>query len=293
MRRRDIHKLKIASAIFFALGLFAGVGTAQPVPIEDIPPEILRHRLRVAGDSIRFCVHSEALIADFDRAIAAELGSILLLDVDYYEIIPPARVPSLDYRMPLSNAELFVFLTDNCDAFLGFTLAAGGYPDWMTFTRGYLRTRFVLAATDQGFNRMGDLPRDQPIGTRSLSQADIHFASFLRSLPEQARWRRFPYPDNAVLVERLLDGTIIAALVWEPALYAATGGNPGNYGVSVISLEPMAEPIYLEFGVALREREAFLRTIFDQGIVALIEEGVVEELLDKHDLPGRPGSLGR
>ena len=46
------------------------------------------------------------------------------------------------------------------------------------------------------------------------------------SLPERSRWQRHAYYNNKVLIDRLLDGTVAAAFVWEPALYRAAGGKP-------------------------------------------------------------------
>jgi polar amino acid transport system substrate-binding protein len=274
-----------------ALCCFQLLVFAQPLP--DVPREFLQDRRRLAGDHIAFCINPQGLLASFERELAAELASVLLLEYSFApevrHIAPPLP---LDYRFPITYDELLIYLTDHCAAFMGFSLAGGSYPNWLTFTRAYLRTPFVLAVTNSSYRRLSDIPRHLPIGARSGSEGDIRLMSYILSLPPEQRWRRFPYRDHELLIERLQAGEVEEALLWEPALYAATEGNPERYGIHIILTDPLPQP-EIQFGITLRSRETFLRTMLDDAIVALIEDGTIEQLLQKHDLPGRPGSLGR
>lgn len=257
-----------------------------------VPREFLEDRRRVEGDHLTFCIHEQGLLAEFDRAIAREIGNVLLVDVAFEEVTPPRVVPPFDYRIPLLYEEIYVFLTDDCDAFMGFTLTSTGYPEWMILSRAYLETRFVLATTDEAYESLQDIPEGVRIGTRQVSVADIAFSEYVRSLPEGARWQRTPYPYDQLLIEALLEGRLDAALVWEPALHAATEGDPEAQGIRVIPSDPVDLPM-ADFGIALRARSEYIRTLLDDAIVALIEAGVVEAILQEHGLPGTPGSLGR
>jgi polar amino acid transport system substrate-binding protein len=106
-------------------------------------------------------------------------------------------------------------------------------------------------------------------------------------LPERSRWSRFTYYNNKVLIDRLLDGTVAAAFVWEPALYRATGGKPEAAGLRVI---PSPFALYeTEFGIAVRAHDTFLSAMFGQAIDALRADGTIDRLLAEHDLPAPKG----
>ena len=289
MHPRMIEKGMFQFVSAIAFGLLLAVSYAQE-PF--VPREWLEDRLRRQGDRLVFCIHKDGLTAQFDRSVASQLADVLLLEADFYEVVPPLRpTPPLDYRLPLTEDQLFLIMTDRCEAFMNFSLAAGTYPEWMMLTRSYYRSGFVLAVTESDYEELADIPFDQPIGSRMLTSADIRFATYLHSLAEGSRWQRFPYPDNQMLLERLVDGTVAAALIWEPALDAFVEANAEAEGIQIIGTDPF-QPPEMEFGIALRARDSFLRTLLDEAIVAIIEDGAVEQLLEDHSLPGRPGSLG-
>jgi polar amino acid transport system substrate-binding protein len=269
--------------------LVAIVGIAQ----EDgrLPPHMVDEGRRMLGDSIRFCILEDGLTADFDLALAAELASVLLLEVEVRPVSAYHRSRPLDYRPNLLMEEIHLYLAERCEAFLGFTVAQG-YPDWLSIGRPYLRTRFVLAATEGDVTALRDIPAGTPIGFRYLSSADIQFAMFLETLPLDDRWRRVPYPDNQILIDRLLDGTLDVAILWEPALFVATGGDPASHDIHLIAADPYRPP-EVRFAVGLLSRDTFLRTMLDAAVVELIESGAIERLLEEHGLPGEPAPVGR
>lgn len=261
--------------------LCGSVVTAQA---PKVPPEQIDGYRRVQGDRVTFCVFSDSPTADFDRAVAQELAGVLLLTPAIYEV-------KRDIRTPLTDQELFILLTDHCDGFLGFTLYPEGYPGWLSFSRAYYRTPYVLAVKETRFRRLSDIPKGQPIGTHLSSLADIQLILHQRSRSQRDQWKRFPYPTDELLVQRLLDGTISGALIWGPELYRLTGGDPGAKGIRVIDASPLRN-LEWGIGVALRSRDTFVRTTIDKAIVALIEDGVIKDLLAKNRVLGRPGPVG-
>src|SRR5690606_8111074 len=138
--------------------------------------------------------------ADFERDLAQEIGLTLLLDVEIYDVNPARPTRPLDYRLPLSEQQLFITLVENCNAMLGFVLSET-FNKWMTISRPYMATDYVLAVRDD-YDGLTDIPRDLPIGTRAMNNGDSALTSYLQSLNAANRWRRFPYYDNEVLIER-------------------------------------------------------------------------------------------
>ena len=194
----------------------------------------------------------------------------------------------LDYRLPLMLEEIYIQFAERCDGFMGFTLAQG-YPEWMTITRPYLVTRTVIATNTTNVRKLTDVPVNRPLGTRILGGVDNQVIMYLQSLPEKSRWSRFTYYNNKVLIDRLLDGTVAAAFVWEPALYRATGGKPEAAGLHII---PSPFALYeTEFGIAVRAHDTFLSAMLGQAIDALRAEGRIDRLLAEHGLaaPKGPG----
>jgi ABC-type amino acid transport substrate-binding protein len=114
---------------------------------------------------------------------------------------------------------------------------------------------------------------------------------YLRSLPESERWRRAPYPWDKLVIDRLLDGTLDTAVIWQPAL-DATDHDPEGAGIRIIDSAPFTPPV-LNFGIALRDRNRLIRTMLDQAIVRLIEDGTIARVLEQSDLPGQQRPLGR
>lgn len=260
------------------LGASLESARAQGAPI--LPPQWYEDRLDRGGDQITFCVNEESMMADFERDLAREIGTALLLNVDIFQVRPPRPTRPLDYRLPLSAEQLFVTLVEDCNAMLGFVLS-DSFEEWLTISRPYMATGYTLAVRGD-YDRFGDIPRDQPIGTRGMNNGDIALIGYLQSLSETNRWRRFPYYDNEVLIERLLDGTVAAAVVWVPALSFATDGDPSSSGIRVLPL-PFT-PRQTQIGIAMLAEDVFLRTAIDEAIEVLVEDGTVAALMVEHRL---------
>jgi polar amino acid transport system substrate-binding protein len=253
---------------------------------EGMPPrDVYRERGRTRGDQVALCVNGAAMMAPFEKALAQHIASRLLVNPNIIEVKHWRPTEPLDYRLPLSFEEIYIELAERCDGFMGFPLTQG-YPSWLMITRPYVSTRTVLAATSPAVRKIGDIPTTRPLGTRMLGGVDNQMIIYLQSLPERSRWQRIPYVNNKLLLERLLDHTVEAAFVWEPALYRATDGDPDDKGIHLIPA-----PFALgetEFGIALRSSDAYLATTLGQAIDSLRSDGTISELLVEHMLAPRP-----
>jgi polar amino acid transport system substrate-binding protein len=286
MSSRRTVTAAVAVAVLAAL-LFANARLAF-AQFEDMPPrDVYRERGRTRGDQIALCVNGAAMMAPFDMALARQIASRLLLTPNVIEIKTWHPTEPLDYRLPLSLEEIYIEFAERCDGFMGFTLAQG-YPSWLVITRPYLSTRTVLAATSPEYRKLADIPPTRPLGTRMLGAVDNQMIMYLQSLPEKGRWARMPYFNNRMLLERLLDRTVAAAFVWEPALYRATGGDPDSKGIHVIPAP--FELSETEFGIALRSNDAYLAVTLGQAIDSLRADGTIDRLLVEHTLAAKPPS---
>ena len=257
----------------------AGGAWAQgmEVPARDL----YQDRGRSQGNKLALCVNGAAMMASFESVLARELAAALLLTPVVVEVKTWRPTEPLDYRLPLTLEDIYIEFAERCDGFMGFTLAQG-YPEWLTITRPYLTTRTVLVTTSQNFRKLSDIPVTRPLGTRILGGVDNQVIMYLQSLPEKSRWPRLAYYNNKLLIDRLFDGTVAAAFVWQPALYRATGGKPEAAGLHTV-VSPF-EPYETELGIAVRARDAFLSTTLGQAIDALRADGTIDRLLVEHGL---------
>lgn len=272
------HRLLGVCLLVALLSFGATVHAQEP----DIPPEWMKGFLRISGDRITFCVGPQPdwPLAKFEERVAEEIGAALLLDV---EIMYPHYINAL----PVEWREVFRLLTDECDAFMGFLLIPNFYDDWMTFTRPYYETRSVFVTTNPAYRSLANVPRDLPLGsTAGSTPGDILLAHYLASLSSSERWRRFPYPTGKRLLEQLFEGVIAAGIMWEPELYQFTDGDPKSKGVHVMT-SPIDNRLTLQYGIALLQRDRFMRTTLDQAIEALIEDGIIDEVIQETGVPGR------
>jgi polar amino acid transport system substrate-binding protein len=280
--------------------LAAAVTTACPsvlltVPafaqIEDLPPrDVYIERGRSAGDSVALCVNGAGMMAPFEKDLAQEIAARLLLTPKVVEVKTWHPTEPLDYRLPLGFDELYIEFAERCDGFMGFSLAQG-YPSWLIITRPYLSTRMVLAAAEAEYRKLSDIPPTRALGTRMLGAVDNQLILYLQSLPEKNRWKRVPYFNNKLLIDRLLDRTVGAAFVWEPALYLATGGAPAAAGIHTIP--PPFDLLTTEFGIGLRSNDSYLSVALGQAIDSLRADGTIDRLLVEHALAPKPQAAAK
>jgi polar amino acid transport system substrate-binding protein len=254
--------------------------------VEDLPPrDVYVERGRSTGDKIALCVNGAAMMAPFEKDLAFEIAARLLLAPKVIEVKTWHPTEPLDYRLPFGFDELYIEFAERCDGFMGFSLAQG-YPSWLIITRPYLSTRMVLAAVEPEFRKLSDIPPTSALGTRMLGAVDNQLILYLQALPEKNRWKRVPYFNNKILIDRLLDRTVAGAFVWEPALYLATAGTPAAAGIHTIP--PPFELLQTEFGIGLRSNDSYLSVALGQAIDSLRTDGTIDRLLVEHSLAPKP-----
>jgi polar amino acid transport system substrate-binding protein len=277
---------KVVTAAFLLAATLCGIAGEALAQMEDLPPrDVYVERGRTRGDKITFCVNPDAMMASFERALAREIASRLLLVPTVVDVKTWHPTEPLDYRMPLGYDELYIEFAERCDGFMGFTLAPG-YPSWMIISRPYLSTRTVLATITSSYRKLADVPPNRPIGTRMLGVVDNQLIMYLQSLPEKSRWKRSPYFNNKILIDHLLDQSVDAAFLWEPALYRATNGAPESAGIHLISAPFDLAPT--EIGIAMRSNDSYLMTMLGQAIDSLRSDGTIDALLATHNLAAKP-----
>ncbi len=264
------------------VGQLTGAARAQAVAWpEDVPDDLARPTRAITGNEILFCVNATSMLADFERVLAAEIAGTLLLNYRIVDINPVTPTDRYDFRLPLIDGEIYLFLAHKCDAIMGMT-AAADYPAWLAPSPIYLETNTVLV-TRSPYAAMADLPRHAVIGARILSLAAGALTSYLRTLPEGSSWTHILYPNNKAVLDRLMSGDADAVLLWGPAVPAYIADHPEAPPVSI--LETLAFPIgHTQFVLGLRPNEQFFNFNLSQAITALRQAGVIDRLAREYRL---------
>lgn len=254
----------------------SGIVNAASAASFDLPAlssDFLRTETLLDDDTIRFCVYGDSAIGDFDRAVAQLLGDSLFLKVEFYEVKPPIGIAGMD-TIPISIEDLFLMLTNECDAFMGLELASSVYPVWMNLTRAYLAAPYVTVVRAGEYADLSALPDKAKVATQTLTSGDIMFNAYRETQPETQRYRRIPYPTTTLQFERLRDLSVEAAIVWEPwfshPLMDVTG-------LEVVPNGDVRLP-NREIGIGVRSRDDFIRASLDQAIEMLQADGTLGEL---------------
>lgn len=275
----SIRKAAAALTLFFVA---TAMGQSDLPPV---PPEFYDGFRRVGGNEVTYCIDLSSPVVEFNRQAAAAIADALLLEHAFFDVDPTYPIDAQGYL-----DDLFVWLTDDCDAFMGVSLGSTTLPSWLTITRPYASFRYVLVAADENVQALRDLPLEELVGSQMVSAGDRALIAFLQARTQSERWRRIPYADNALMLERLLDGTLGAMLIWEPTLYLLTDGDPESFGVHIIDPAPFQEQ-RVAVGMVLRQQQAFVREQIDAAIAALVADGTMLELLEQTGVPGAAGGL--
>jgi polar amino acid transport system substrate-binding protein len=262
------------------LAAFTLAASAQEV--QYIPRDLYSEQLLRDGNTITFCYNPDGMMADFEIELAEAIGSVLLVEANAVPL-PNTQLttPPLDYRLPLMPEQLFIVFAETCDALLGYALSASN-PEWLSSTRPYMQTGTVVVVKDAAYQSLEDVPLDRPIGARAMSPSDNRLIGFIQARPEAQRWRRFPYYDNQIVMQRVLDDTLGAGIVWEPALYFFTDGDPAAAGFRILDL-PFQTPS-VDIGISTRSDNSYLNTTLSTAIEELVADGTIERLLQEHHL---------
>ena len=271
------------SLISLALAATLSCSAVQAQPIIDVVPrELYTDSLRQNGNSITFCYNPEGMMAGFEQELAETIGSVLLVEPKIVAT-PNGRVPTnpLDYRLPYLPDAIFILLAETCDVMMGYVLARS-VPDWVLLTRPYLSTGNLLITRNPDIKTIEDVPHDQRIGSRSLSISDNRLQSFMAARPAEQRWKRATLYNNERVLQQLESGEIGAAVIWEPAVYFATKGDPEAAGYHILPL-PFVDR-RTEIGMATRSNNTYLNSILGDAVQELISDGTLDEMVQRYNL---------
>jgi len=90
------------------------------------------------------------------------------------------------------------------------------------------------------------------------------------------------------MTTRVLDGTIAGMILWQPALSKILQTRDDAQELRVIANTPIPAS-ETRVGALVSSRNSFLRSQVDQAIDALVADGTITELLEKHGYQGRAG----
>ncbi len=269
-------------AALFGLMAATGPASAQFENFLDEIPQNLRQPTRIhTGNEVAFCVNDTSMMAPFERALAQKIGDALLLETSIVSVTPVIATDAYDFRLPLQDFEIYLYLAHHCDAFMGFTVG-DDYPGWQSLSMVYLSTQTVLA-TRTPYRSMAELPRSATIGGRLLSLAGGTLLSYLHTLPESSRWKQALFASHASVLGHLADGSVEAILIWEPAVARYRADHPDMPPVYVV--RELAFPVpKTDFVLALWAQNDFLNQQLSQAVATLIADGTIDRLAHEHHL---------
>lgn len=266
----------ILAAAVLAVGA-AGVAMAQ---LPYVPDE-WRYGRNQDNATLRYCIDPR----DPDHPVAQEIARAMAAAL----LVQPVAYTVEDQSVTSDFDVLYRMLLEHCDVYLGFKLISEAYPDWLALSRPYYQAAYALVVADPGWQRLADVPLDRPIGATLGTTADIRLIEYLQALPAGQRWRRFPMSSDDAAIAALRDGTLAAALIWQPSLWARRQVDPALAGLRVIQSDPLPATV-LGVGGALLSDQTFLRSSLDQAIAALIADGTLQAILDAQGFPALTGS---
>ena len=264
--------------------LSTAVAVAQPSSVPWVPTDMAEQRRSLNDDEITICLNKTSALVELDRQVAQAVGDTLLLNVKFVELsshFPPYKY---DFRLPFAERDLYVEVTNKCQALMGMRLSTGGIPAWLTVSAPYYRSRSVFAVADAAQADFAALEAGQAIGSRLGAPGDTQFTAYLRSMDANTRPQRVPYPNNEVLLDKVKTGSVSAAFLWEPALFLAADGNPENLGITSTFEAPFASPV-VEFGIAFPVQDTFLRGLVDEALSVLIADGEIDAIISGFPIP--------
>lgn len=245
-----------------------------------LPPEWFPNREpRVDAQAVSFCEDPRNPANEVDRAIAEALASALLVE-------PRIHVVERQVVVEQEYEGLYIDLIDHCALYLGFKLYSDTYPAWLTLTRAFYESRFVVLTANEEWASLADVPKDATIGAVQGSLGDIRFLTLNNARPAAERWRRAPVGRPERAFDALLDGTVAALIVWEPWWWALRQTRQDLTVLHVLEAPEVSEPWIGVGAITLADR-AFVRDNVDQAVAALSADGTIQEILDSFDFPGR------
>lgn len=249
-----------------------------------IPPEEMNNTRRLAGDQINVCFDVTSLGRPFDEDVARAIADALFLQINIVEGFG---------GFPLNGDgfldELTLAMNNTCDVFMGVTVSANSpFSEAFALTRPYATIPFVFAVADPDWQSLGDIPKDLRLGTAMASMGELNYIGWAQQQPDGQSWVRYPYADPSKMTTRVLDGTIAGMILWQPVLARLLAERPDASALRVIDSAPVPETA-ISVGALVSSRNGFLRSQMDQAIDALVADGTIAALLEKHGYQGQAG----
>jgi polar amino acid transport system substrate-binding protein len=240
-----------------------------------------RYGRHAAESTLTYCIDKR----DPDWPVASEIGKAIAGAL----LLQPKQVTIEDDTVGDSLDLLYQTLLQSCDFHLGFKLIPDAYPDWLTVTRPYYRTSYVLVTNDSRLKSLADMAAERPIAATLGTTADLRLIQYLQVLAPAQRWPRFPMSTDEAAMRSAVAGTAGAALVWGPSFWALQRGDPTLAPLKPIS--PLPLPVSsIDVGAVLLGKEIYLRTALDQAIAALVADGTIAAILAEDGFPAIPPS---
>lgn len=261
--------------------LATGAALAQT---SSVPPEEFNNTRRQVGDTIQVCFDRTSLGRPFDEAVAKALGDALFLEVKVMEGFGGFPLTGDGFMDELNLA-----MNNDCDMFMGVSVSPNTpVSESFSITRPYATIPFVLAVKDPDWQRLGDIPKDQRLGTAIASMGEMNYITWAQQRSKPERWVRLPYADPELMATRVLDGTIAGMILWQPVLARLKAERPDAAALRVIANDPIPAS-EIRVGALVSSRNGFLRSQIDQAIDALVADGTIDGLLKQFGYEGRAG----
>jgi polar amino acid transport system substrate-binding protein len=263
-----------------AIVLAALLALAAPA-LAQVPsfPGFEKYGIRPDNFTLSYCVDPRDPAWEVDKQIADAIAGALLIQPKPTVIHDPQIQNDLD--------ELYRHLLADCDLYFGFKLIADAYPDWLAITAPYYEVGYVLAVKNPDWQKLGDIPRDQPLGPTVGTSADFRLIRYLTSIPEDQRWPRYPMGTDEEALQSVVDSKVAAAIVWAPSLAALSKTHPDFARLRIISSSPLPDET-LPVGAVLLSSNQYLRTSVDQAIKSLVADGTIEKILAENHFAAKP-----
>lgn len=247
--------------------------------------EMLETWRRHTGNLLRFCFDESASTAAFDRVVGEEIGARMLVAVEF---VPIRSGYGIDGQYLLED--LFVALTNECDAVLGLSVFSG-YAVEFTVTQPYAHFDFVLGVIDPYYRGLLEIPAGARLGTQISTRGEVAFLGYNNVRSEGSRWLRLPYADPDLMLTRLLDGTIVGMILFGPTFLQIAADRPEAVAVRSLPLDPV-QGAFVNVGAVLLAQSSFLRNEIDGAITSLVTDGTIARLLVSSGLGDIPAGAG-
>lgn len=272
-----------------ALALVVATTTAGPSLGQvsgNIDQSLLETWRLTTGNTIRFCQYEGSPTAEFDRALAEAIAQQLLVNAEFTEL-------SSSYGIGGEYAaeDLFISLTNDCDVMVGMGLSANMYPVEFISTRPYASFSYVLAVADADIEGLSDIGGGERVGALVGSFGFSALGRYIATLPTDQRPLALPYGDTELMVTRLLDQTIAGMVVYGPSLVQFQRDNSVEDEILIRPLDAQIG-VAVDIGGLMLARNGYLRTMLDDAISLMIEDGTVAALLSETGLDSAPAPSG-